>query len=132
MRQSLEQQGSIVSEVVQAVRQEMEDSIRVQGQVMQSQCDELSRVMQAIKEETVDKPNQDDGMRVGGENRVHEDQSAEGDKELREYAVEADETPIQSDIGPVDGVDIKEDTVVETVGAVAEQLGDFTAEQLSR
>lgn len=91
----------MVSEVVQAVRQEMEDNIREQGQVMQGQCDALSRAMQAIKG-TDDKP--DNG----------------------------DEVLIQSDLGPVDGVDIKEDVAVEIAGAVIEQLSGSTAEQLSR
>ena len=39
VRESLEQQGSIVSEAVQAVRQDMEDTIRVEEEVMQNQYD---------------------------------------------------------------------------------------------
>ena len=48
VRESLEQQGSMVSEVVQAVRQDMEDTIRVQEKVMQNQYDELSALRERV------------------------------------------------------------------------------------
>ena len=62
VRQSLEAQGSIVSEAVQTVRQDMEDTIRVQEQVLQHQCDELL----ALRERVDGVLTQDDSKPVHG------------------------------------------------------------------